>query len=53
VMEVADRITALFLGRVAAEVKRVDVTYTQVVELITAGRTGSIGLQPATAEESA
>jgi len=53
VMEVADRITALFLGRVAAEVKRVDVTYTQVVELITAGRTGTIGLQPATAEESA
>src|SRR5665213_3403078 len=53
VMEVADRITALFLGRVAAEVKRMDVTYTQVVELITAGRTGSIGLQPATAEESA
>ncbi|HEY0869354.1 MAG TPA: ATP-binding cassette domain-containing protein, partial [Acidothermaceae bacterium] len=53
VMEVADRITALFLGRVAAEVKRVEVTYSQVVELITAGRTGSIGLQPATAAESA
>jgi D-xylose transport system ATP-binding protein len=53
VMEVADRITALFLGRVAAEVKRRDVTYSQVVELITTGRTGTIGLQPATAAESA
>jgi D-xylose transport system ATP-binding protein len=53
VMQVADRITTLYLGRVAAEVKRADVTYSQVVELITAGRTGNIGLQPATAAESA
>jgi D-xylose transport system ATP-binding protein len=53
VMEVADRITTLFLGRVAAEVKKADVTYSQVVELITGGRTGTIGLQPATAAESA
>jgi D-xylose transport system ATP-binding protein len=53
VMEVADRITTLFLGRVAAEVNRRDVTYSQVVELITAGRTGNIGLKPATAAESA
>ncbi len=53
VMEVADRITTLYLGRVAAEVKRADVTYQQVVELITTGRTGTIGLQPATAAESA
>jgi D-xylose transport system ATP-binding protein len=53
VMEVADRITALYLGRVAAEVKRADVSYSQVVELITAGRTGNIGLQAATAAESA
>jgi D-xylose transport system ATP-binding protein len=53
VMEVADRITTLFLGRVAAEVQKSDVTYSQVVELITAGRTGDIGLQPATAAESA
>lgn len=53
VMEVADRITTLFLGRVAAQVNKRDVNYTQVVELITAGRTGSIGLQPATAAESA
>jgi len=53
VMEVADRITALYLGRIAAEVKKADVTYSQVVELITAGRSGNIGLQPATAAESA
>ncbi len=53
VMEVADRITALYLGRVAAEVAKADVTHSQVVELITAGRTGDIGLQPATAAESA
>jgi D-xylose transport system ATP-binding protein len=53
VMEVADRITTLYLGRVAAEVKKADVSYSQVVELITAGRTGTIGLQAATAAESA
>ena len=53
VFAVADRITALFLGQTAAQVKATDVTYSQVVELITAGRTGNIGLQPATAAESA
>jgi D-xylose transport system ATP-binding protein len=50
VFEVADRITALFLGRVAADVRRADVTTGQVVELITAGRSGDLGLAPATAE---
>jgi D-xylose transport system ATP-binding protein len=53
VMQVADRISVLFLGRMAAEVNRKDVTYTQVVELITSGRTGDIGLQAATAAASA
>ena len=53
VMEVADRVTALYLGRVAGEVKASDITHAQVVELITAGRSGSIGLAPATAAESA
>ncbi|RAY10856.1 sugar ABC transporter ATP-binding protein [Actinomadura craniellae] len=48
VFEVADRITALYLGRVAADVARADVTSTEVVELITAGRSGDLGL--ATAE---
>jgi D-xylose transport system ATP-binding protein len=52
VFEVADRITVLYLGRVAADVKRADVTHSQVVELITAGRSGELGLAPATAAES-
>ncbi len=42
VFEVADRITALYLGRVAAEVKTKDVTSTQVVELITTGHSADI-----------
>ncbi|MEV0403973.1 ATP-binding cassette domain-containing protein [Actinoallomurus sp. NPDC050550] len=52
VFEVADRITALYLGRVAADVKRSDVTHSQVVELITTGRSGDLGLAPSTAAES-
>ncbi|RZT25303.1 monosaccharide ABC transporter ATP-binding protein (CUT2 family) [Mycobacterium sp. BK558] len=52
VFEVADRICALYLGRVAADVKTADVTHSQVVELITAGRSGSLGLAPAEAAES-
>ena len=52
VMEVADRVVALYLGRVAAEVKTVDSSTTQIVELITAGRSGDIGLAPATANET-
>jgi D-xylose transport system ATP-binding protein len=50
VFEVADRITTLYLGRVAADVARSDVTHSQVVELITTGRSGDLGLAPATAE---
>jgi D-xylose transport system ATP-binding protein len=53
VLEVADRITALYLGRVAADVAAKDVTHGQVVELITAGRSGDIGIAPATADQSA
>ncbi|WP_432479907.1 ATP-binding cassette domain-containing protein [Nocardioides sp. GXQ0305] len=50
VFEVADRITALYLGRVAADVPAADVTHSQVVELITAGRSGDLGIaDPATA----
>ena len=52
VMEVADRVVALYLGRVAAEVMTKDSSTTQIVELITAGRSGDIGLAPATANES-
>jgi D-xylose transport system ATP-binding protein len=53
VMEVADRVDALYLGRIAAEVLTKDSSTTQIVELITAGRSGSIGLAPSTAAESA
>jgi D-xylose transport system ATP-binding protein len=46
VMQVADNIAVLFLGQTAAQVKTKDVTHGQVVELITAGRSGDLGLQP-------
>ena len=46
VMQVADNIAALYLGQMAAQVKAKDVTHSQVVELITAGRSGGLGLQP-------
>jgi D-xylose transport system ATP-binding protein len=52
VKEVADRVTALYLGRVAAEVDASEVTTTQIVELITSGRSGNLGLSPATADMS-
>ncbi|GAB3599073.1 ATP-binding cassette domain-containing protein [Kineococcus gypseus] len=48
VFEVADNITALYLGRSAATVRTRDVTSSQVVELITAGRSGELGLAPST-----
>jgi D-xylose transport system ATP-binding protein len=44
VFEVADRIDVLYLGRLVAEVHTKDVTHNQVVELITAGRSGDLGL---------
>ncbi len=44
VFEVADRIATLYLGRMVAQVQTKDVTHGQVVELITAGRSGSLGL---------
>jgi D-xylose transport system ATP-binding protein len=53
VMEVADRVVALYLGRVAAEVKKSESSTTQIVELITSGRSGDVGLAAATADESA
>jgi len=46
VFAVSDRIAALYLGRMAAQVKASDVTHSQVVELITAGRSGELGLPP-------
>ncbi len=53
VFEVADRIAPLYLGRMVADVATSEVTHGQVVELITAGRSGNLGLEPATAAESA
>jgi D-xylose transport system ATP-binding protein len=52
VMEVADRVAALYLGRVAAEVHTKDTTTTQIVELITSGRSGELGLAQTVASES-
>ncbi|MEV7969865.1 ATP-binding cassette domain-containing protein [Sphaerisporangium sp. NPDC088356] len=45
VFAVSDRVAALYLGRMAAQVKTADVTHSQVVELITSGRSGELGLQ--------
>ena len=42
VMEVADHVAALYLGRVAAVVDAKESSTTQIVELITAGRSGDI-----------
>jgi D-xylose transport system ATP-binding protein len=44
VLQVSDRIATLYLGQLAATVNRKDVDQQQVVELITTGRSGSIGL---------
>jgi D-xylose transport system ATP-binding protein len=49
VFAVADRIATLYLGRMAAQVKASEITHSQVVELITAGRSGDLGLHPAAA----
>jgi D-xylose transport system ATP-binding protein len=48
VLQVADHISVLYLGQLAATVKTADVSQTQVVELITTGHTGDIGLVPQT-----
>ena len=47
VLQVADSIAVLYLGRMAAQVKRADVTQTQTVELITTGRSGALGVSAA------
>jgi D-xylose transport system ATP-binding protein len=46
VFAVADNIACLYLGQMAAQVQASDVNHGQVVELITAGRSGDLGLQP-------
>jgi D-xylose transport system ATP-binding protein len=49
VFEVADNISVLYLGRMAAQIPVGNVTRNQVVELITSGRSGALGLGPAEA----
>jgi D-xylose transport system ATP-binding protein len=44
VFEVADRISVLYLGRLVADLPVKETTHSQVVELITAGRSGDLGL---------
>lgn len=44
VLEVADRVCAMYLGRVAADVPVAQVTKERLVELITSGHSGDIGL---------
>jgi D-xylose transport system ATP-binding protein len=53
VKEVADRVVPLYLGRIAADIATSEVTTGQIVELITTGRTGDVGLPRALAQESA
>ena len=50
VFQVADRISVLYLGRMAAQVRTADVSRNQVVELITGGQTEGHGGQPAASE---
>jgi D-xylose transport system ATP-binding protein len=52
VKRVADSVAALYLGRTAAQVDAASVTTTQIVELITAGYSGDIGLPPNIAKEA-
>jgi len=44
IFQVADDIAVLYLGSMVAQVRRADVTSNQVVELITSGRYGDLGL---------
>ncbi|MEU4228190.1 ATP-binding cassette domain-containing protein [Nonomuraea sp. NPDC026600] len=48
VFAVSDQIAALYLGRMAAQVRTADVTHAQVVELITSGRSGDLGIAQST-----
>jgi D-xylose transport system ATP-binding protein len=52
VMRVADSVAALYLGRTAAQVDAKSTNTTQIVELITAGYSGDIGLPPHVAQEA-
>jgi D-xylose transport system ATP-binding protein len=49
VLQVADNIAALYLGQMAAQVSAKELNHQQIVELITAGRSGNVGLPAAPA----
>ncbi len=50
VMQVADNVACLYLGEMAAQVSAKDVNHSSIVELITTGRSGDMGLQPDASE---
>lgn len=45
VMQVADNIACLYLGQMAAQVNVSEVNHSSIVELITTGRSGALGIQ--------
>lgn len=45
VIQVADNIACLYLGQMAAQVRVGEVNHSSIVELITTGRSGEIGIQ--------
>jgi len=53
VFRVADDIAVLYLGQMAAQVERAEVSNNQVVELITTGRSGDLGLPESSLTSSA
>jgi D-xylose transport system ATP-binding protein len=52
VFEVADDIAVLYLGKMVAQVHARDVSHSQVVELITTGRSGELGMSADPAVEN-
>jgi D-xylose transport system ATP-binding protein len=53
VFQVADDIAVLYLGQMVAQVAKSEVTSNQVVELITSGRSGQLGMEAPAAEVEA
>jgi D-xylose transport system ATP-binding protein len=53
VLQVADNVAALYLGQMAAQVPAASLSHSQIVELITAGRSGNLGLSSETRQVSA
>ena len=51
VFEVADRVAALYLGRVAADVPISEVDRPRVIELITSGQSGDLGIDSGSVAE--